>query len=200
MDLLDQNKLLLFIFFVIPGIVALKTYEGFYGRPKNDLPDEIMNAVFLSCLNYAVCGFPLLYFLINYDLNFWQLLFLGLFVLLVLPCALCVAWIKFVNWRHLRNGNGKTLERSPWEYFFKKHNTDNKWLWTEIELIDGTRIHGVFGHATSYPDPPQIYLQKYYYLDSEGKEFINDDDDLGIIILTSEIKYVNFKSLNQGTT
>lgn len=200
MDLLDQNKLLLFIFFVIPGIVALKTYEGFYGRPKNDFQDEVMNAVFLSCLNYAVCGFPLLYLLTNFELNLWEILLLGLFVLLVLPYILCIFWIKFVNWHHLKNSKGKTLERSPWEYFFKKYNTDDKWLWVEIELMDGTRLQGVFGHATSYPDPPQIYLHKYYYLDSEGKDYITDDNDLGIIILTNEIKYINFKSLNQVTT
>lgn len=196
MDLLDQNKLLLFIFFVIPGIVALKTYEAFYGRPKNDVTQEIMNAVFLSCLNYAVCGAPAIYLLTKFELSFWPMTFLGLTVLLLAPCILCIIWIWLINLFNKKFAKGKTLEKSPWDYFFKENNANGKWLWIEVVLNDDTKLHGVFGHATSYPEVPQIYLKEYWYLDDEGKKFVKDDNDLGIVILSTEIKYVNFKSIN----
>ncbi len=195
MDILDQNKLLLFIFFVIPGIVALKTYEAFYGRPKNDVSEEIMNAVFLSCLNYAVCGIPVIYLLTKVELTFLQITFLGLLVLLLVPCLLCVLWIWITNYFYKKFVKGRTLEKSPWDYFFKENNSNGKWLWVEVVLNDDTKLNGVFGHATSYPDEPQIYLKEYWYLDDEGKNFVKDDNDLGIVILSTDIKYVNFKSI-----
>ncbi|MCG5255833.1 DUF6338 family protein [Acinetobacter pittii] len=195
MDILDQNKLLLFIFFVIPGIVALKTYEAFYGRPKNDLTQEITNAVFLSCLNYAVCGAPVIYFLENFHLSIWNITFLGILVLLLAPCILCMLWIWATNFFYRKFAKGRTLEKSPWDYFFKEHNTEGKWIWAEVMLNDGTKLHGVFGHATSYPDEPQIYLKEFWYLDNENNKFVKDDGDLGIVILSKDIKYVNFKSL-----
>lgn len=196
MELLDENKLLLFIFFVIPGIVALKTYEAFYGRPKNDLTQEIMNAVFLSCLNYAVCGLPAIYLLTKLDLSFIYITILGLTVLLLAPCLLCILWIFLVKKVNQRLSRGRTLEKSPWDYFFKENNTDGKWLWTEVVLNDETKLYGVFGHATSYPDPPQIYLKESWYFDEEQQIFTKDDNDLGTVIISTDIKYVNFKSIN----
>ena len=47
MDILDQHKILIFIFFCIPGFVALKTYDFFYSVGKKEIGKEIIDALFL---------------------------------------------------------------------------------------------------------------------------------------------------------
>lgn len=194
MDLLDQNKLALFIFFVIPGIVALKTYELFYARKKGDISEEIMTAVFLSCLNYSVCGLPVFYLLKTYNLGFVAIFILGITILLILPCVICYLWILLADYVMSKMSKGSSLENSPWDYFFKQCRNKDDWLWTEIEFNDGTKAQGVFGHASSYPDPPQIYLKQSFYVDEQG-EFVRDDNDMGMVILNSDIKHVCFSKI-----
>lgn len=197
MDLLDQNKLALFIFFVIPGIVALKTYEVFYARKKGEISEEIMNAVFLSCLNYSICGLPVIYILENNTLNFYQITGLGIAVLLILPCLICYVWILLANYAMSKLSNGSSLENSPWDYFFKQCRDKDDWLWIDVEFKDGSKIHGVFGHATSFPDPPQIYLKEYWYLNEQGN-FERADNDMGMVILDTDIKNVGFTKIQSG--
>ncbi len=98
MDILDQHKILIFIFFCIPGFVALKTYDFFYSVGKKEIGKEIIDALFFSCLNYAVVGFPLIYFIDKYVLNIGCLFFLGVLTLLICPCFLAFVWVCLVNW------------------------------------------------------------------------------------------------------
>lgn len=59
MGIWDANKLLLFIAFVIPDIVSLKTYELLFpGAPKGS--DKLLiDAVAYSSINYALLLFPI---------------------------------------------------------------------------------------------------------------------------------------------
>lgn len=192
MDLLDENKILLFIFFFIPGFIALKTYEFFYAVSKKDLGKEILDAVFFSCLNYSVIGLPLIYILNKYDINLFGYLTIGIISLLIAPCFLAFLWVYVVNLICKKTKLGKSPHKSPLEYF-NNEVRKNKHVWVQVELKDDSLISGVFGYMTSYPDEVGIYLQQYWTY--ENDQFSRNDKDLGIVILSNEIKTIAFSEI-----
>lgn len=192
MDIFDENKILLFIFFFIPGFVALKTYEFFYAINKKDLGKEVLDAVFFSCLNYSVVGFPLIYILNTYDLNLFGLLITGIVSLLISPCILAFLWVYIINQLCKRTKLGKSPHKTPLEYFNNVVRKD-KHVWVQVELKDNSLVSGVFGYMTSYPDELGIYLQQYWTL--ENGQFSRHDKDLGIVILSNEIKTISFSEI-----
>lgn len=192
MELFDGNKILLFIFFFIPGFVALKTYEFFYAVNKKDLGKEILDAVFFSCLNYSVIGLPLIYIVDKYELNIWGFFITGITSLLIAPCFLAFLWVYTVNQICKKTKLGKSPHRTPLEYFNNEIRTD-KHVWVQVELKDDSLINGVFGYMTSYPDEVGIYLQQYWTL--ENDQFSRNDKDLGIVILSNEIKTISFSEI-----
>lgn len=54
MDIWEQDKLILFIAFVIPGFVSLKAYELLFPSQRTDSSTQIIEAVTYSCINYAL--------------------------------------------------------------------------------------------------------------------------------------------------
>ena len=64
MNIWEQDKLIIFIAFVIPGFISLKAYELFFPAQKTESSKQIVDAITYSCINYA-----LLYWLILYIEN-----------------------------------------------------------------------------------------------------------------------------------
>lgn len=142
MDLFDGNKILLFIFFFIPGFIALKTYDFFYAVNKKDLGKEILDAVFFSCLNYSVIGFPLIYIIDNYNINLLGFFIIGIISLLVAPCFLAFLWVYIINLICKKTKSGKSPHKTPLEYF-NNEVRKNKHVWVQVELKDDSLISGV---------------------------------------------------------
>lgn len=52
-DLFDANKLALFLIFVIPGFIAIKTYSLFSPLEDKDSSKILIDAIAYSCINYG---------------------------------------------------------------------------------------------------------------------------------------------------
>ncbi len=121
MDIWEADKIILFIAFVIPGFICLKTYDAISLAPTRDSSQQLIDVVAYSCINYALLAFPILS-IENIGLSdsspklyylFWALF------LLVVPMALA-----FVMWK-LRTSKffQKCLPHpvgKPWDYVFSK--------------------------------------------------------------------------------
>jgi hypothetical protein len=59
MDIWDANKLLLFIGFVIPWFVTLKTYDLLLPSTQQDSAKRLVDAIAYSCINNALLLWPL---------------------------------------------------------------------------------------------------------------------------------------------
>jgi hypothetical protein len=59
MDIWEQDKLLLFIAFVIPGFIGLKVYELLFPGPPRDSSKQVIDAIAISCFNYALLLWPI---------------------------------------------------------------------------------------------------------------------------------------------
>jgi hypothetical protein len=58
-DFLDADKFVLFIFFVVPGFVCLKTYQVLTPARVRDAAQQLVDAVAYSCVNYALLALPI---------------------------------------------------------------------------------------------------------------------------------------------
>ncbi len=61
MDVFSTDKIFLFIAFVVPGFIAMKTYELLTPSRYIDSSKQIIDAITYSCINYSILLFPIYY-------------------------------------------------------------------------------------------------------------------------------------------
>ena len=94
MDILSIDKLILFLFFFVPGFLSMKFYQIIFADEKVDFSKSLYEAIGISCINFSIffwviyyinkpdffASHPFLYYLItlliifiysfNFDLDF----------------------------------------------------------------------------------------------------------------------------------
>lgn len=198
MELLDANKLVLFVVFVVPGFVSLKTYQLLFQTAPRDASTQIVDAVAYSCLNYALLAWPILSVEESNAKNSSPQLYFAFyfFVLFVAPVALVCVLMG------LRSTNffQKTLPHpigKPWDYVFGKR----KPYWVIVTLKGQKKIAGRYdseSFTSSYPFPEQIYLQEAWEMNADGGFERPRHDSAGIMVLATEIESVELFNLKYG--
>lgn len=192
MDVWAIDKLVIFIAFVIPGFIAMKTYGLLAATGHRDTSQQLIDVVTYSCINYAILAFPILA-IESSDAReiapYWYFAAWTLF-LLVVPVATALAFWKLRATEFFQ----KTLPHpvgKPWDYFFAQRRQ----LWTVITLKDGRKVGGLFGSksfASSHPYPPEIYLEDAWLVNADdGLDRIRTDT-AGVLITGSEISTIEF--------
>lgn len=192
MDIWALDKLTLFIVFVIPGFITLKTYGLLAATGHRESSQQLIDAVAYSCINYAILAFPILALESSNAKETAPYWYIGAWAvfLLVVPVALACAFWKLRATDFFQ----KTLPHpvgKPWDYFFAQRRQ----LWVVVTFKDGRKVGGLFGSksfASSHPYPPELYLEDAW--------LVNEDDGLerirtataGILITGSEISTIEF--------
>ncbi|HDO1383462.1 TPA: DUF6338 family protein [Aeromonas veronii] len=189
LELLELNKLLLFVAFVMPGFIAIKAYELFaVASERKSTSEQLIDAVSYSCINYVI-WLPVVYAIESGELrnvHFWLYVLFYFTVLFVSPVAISYLWVK------VRIGRFKQhpIQR-PWDYVFSSLEPH----WVLVTLKSGEKIGGYYGpnsFASSSPAPEQIFLQSSWVInEDEGFERVKETT-AGILILSSEILYLEF--------
>lgn len=187
MDALTPDSLLLFIAFVIPGFVSLKTYEALALGSPRDTSQQIIDAIAFSCLNYAVLSVAIVSVEASGVRSTWPWCYgaFWFFVLFISPIGLTsLAWklrhSKFIL-RTLPHPVGR-----PWDFVFSQRRP----FWVIAKLKDGSKVAGRYdseSFASSTPQPEQIYLEEAWHLNDEGGFDRPRTETAGIIVLASEI-------------
>lgn len=198
MDIWESNKLALFVAFVVPGFISLKTYEVLFPRAPKDSAQQLVDAVAYSSANYALLMWPI------YEVESCALrtthprayVLFWVFVLLVAP--LCWAFLlgkvrssRFVQ-QNLPHPTAK-----PWDFVFGQRER----FWVIVSLKDGKRIGGLYGSksfASSAPAPEQLFLQEAWELNSDGGFERAREDSAGVIILAPDAVSVEFFRVLDG--
>lgn len=198
MDIWSQDKLIIFVLFVVPGFIAIKVYELFSTVKDKDTGKQLIDAVSYSCLTYAIAFIPLTYvetpaFKANNPNWYAFIIFCVLFVVPVI-LALTLRFFRHTNFvqKYLPHPTPK-----PWDFVFSKRLT----YWVRVTLKNGQVIGGMFGinsFASSAPAEEQIYLEQNWILNKDGGFERPIEQTAGIIILSSEIATIEF--LSSGKT
>lgn len=197
MDIWTSDQLVLFLTFVIPGFVALKTYSIVQPEGHRDASQQLIDALAYSCVNYAFLAFPI-YLVQRHNVAqahpFWYAAFCA-FVVLVAPAAWTLLYIKLRTSRWFQ-----TIAPHPtseaWHFLFSQR----KRYWMIVTLQDGQKIAGLFdaeSFASSTPAPKQLYLQEAWEMSAEGGFERPRVDSDGVLILADSIATIElFKKLD----
>lgn len=191
MNIWEENKIALFISFVVPGFIAIKVYELLSPSIKYDSSKQIVDAVSYSCINYGILFYPI--FLVEkhkiHDSHQNLYILFYAFVLFVSPIIIVFAWKKIREFECIQEHIPHPIQK-PWDYVFAKRQT----YWIIVTLKNGDKIAGMYGlnsFASSAPTEEQIYLEEHWLLNVDGGFDRPVNQTSGIIILTSEILSVD---------
>lgn len=200
MDIWDANKFLLFIAFVIPGFISLKTYELLFpGIPKTS--DKLLiDIVTYSSINYTLLLWPI------YSIETLQIhqshptlyILFYVVVLLIAPIAWAYMLGKLRTTEFLQHLMPHPSLK-PWDFVFSQR----KPYWVIVTLKGGSKIAGRYdsnSFASSAPAVEQLYLEEHWVLNvNEGFERPRTET-AGILILSHDILTVELFKLTEGIT
>lgn len=198
MDIWETDKLLLFIKFVVPGFISLKTYELLFPRASKTSAEQLIDAIAYSSINYALLLWPIYEVETRGVEHTHPTLYILFYVFVMLIAPVLWAYL----WRMLRKTD--FLQRSlphpsckPWDEFFCRRES----YWVIVELRDGRKIGGKYGtksFVSSAPAAEQIYLEETWELNSDGGFERARTDSAGIMILAADIVTVEFFHVTFG--
>lgn len=192
MDIWEADKLVLFIAFVVPGFVSLKTYEVLFPRPQRNTADQLIDAIAYSSVNYALLAVPIFWVEQSGARSshpVWYALFY-VFALLVAPVVWAYALRQLRMTRYLQGYMPHPIAK-PWDYVFSRRGE----YWIIVTMKDGHQIAGLYGDqsfSSSSPASEQLYLQETWVLNSDGGLERPRADTAGIMILSQDILAVEF--------
>jgi len=192
MDILSIDKLILFLFFFVPGFISLKFYEMLFAGEKIDFSKSLYEAIGISCINFAI------FFGIIFHINKPDFLsahpflyyFITLFIIFITPLILTFILSKILKSKLF----GKFFvspEKVPWDCHFSKREA----YWVIITLKDGRKIGGKFGlnsRASASPKPKEIYVEDIWKLDDNCKFIESLKRNQGILISENNILTIEF--------
>lgn len=187
MNIWEQDKLLLFIAFVIPGFVSLKAYELFFPSQKTESAKQIIDAITYSCINYALL-FWLIVFVESKGINVlgnFAYFASYVFVLFIAPVIWALIW-KQLRTTEIFQKNAPHPTQKPWDYVFNKRVP----YWIIVTLKDGTKIAGSYDEnsfSSNAPAEEQLYLEEAWVLNYDGGFERPRVSTKGIIILSGEM-------------
>lgn len=198
MDGLSPDKLFLFIVFVLPGFVSLKTYQTIFQSSSKGLPPQLLEVISYSCLNYAILFWPIEEVEASNLRGSYPHLYFGFYALVVFVAP--VAWVcilmKVRNTAFVQKTLPHPVEK-PWDYIFKQRIP----YWIVITLKSGRTVGGRYdskSFSSSAPAAEQIYLEEVWEINKRGGFVRAKVDSAGIIVSSSDIETMEFYELKYG--
>ena len=190
---LNPTVLVLAVFFVIPGFIAMKVYDLTIAAERRNFGNSLIEVVSFSLINLLLWVWLLLLIDVKRfpaDHPVWTYLIV-LVIVIFSPIVLAALFRKILDSRLLRY---IILDPSPtgWDGFFRKR--EPCWLLFRLKDDNKTVVGGYFGVesvASSHPHKQQVYVEKLYLVDQETHEFLDEvDRTRGGIISADECLYV----------
>ena len=190
MDIFEQDKLLLFIAFVIPGFISLKAYELLFPSQNTESSKQLIEAITYSCINYALLFWLIIFVESNNTKNTHSFIYylFYVFVLFIAPILWVVLWKKIRTSEFFQN-NAPHPTQKPWDYVFNQREP----YWVIVTLKDGTKIAGSYdsnSFSSNSPAEEQLYLEETWVLNDDGGFERPRESTKGVIILSSEMAHV----------
>jgi hypothetical protein len=185
-ELLDLDRLTLFLFFAVPGFITMKVYDLIVPAERRNFGEAVVDVVSYSIINLALFGWWLLP-LVSSRAPEWY----GASVYAVLFVTPAVLGVLAVGLRQLPFLRGKLVHPTPtgWDHFFGQGQP----CWILFHLQSGRKIGGYYGAgslASSYPQPPEVYVEEVWELDEQLRFRDRKDQTLGLIIAREDCEFI----------
>jgi hypothetical protein len=180
-DILNIDKIWLFLLFFIPGFISIKIWNLLVPRERIDFSKSFLEVIAYSALNFAALSW--LIFIIHtndFPKNhiFWYAVFV-VFIIFLMPLIWPIIFFNIFKCKFIAKYITSPYQK-PWDYVFSRRESH----WIIVHLKDGRSISGrydVNSFASSAPAEEQIYLEEVWQLDSDEKFMNPIDRSRGII-------------------
>lgn len=193
MEILDLNKLSLFIFFFVPGFISMKTWRLMVPAGPVRWNDSILEAISYSCINFA--AFSWVFILLRNTgatekgLSWYHYL-LVVFSLFLAPVLWPIALRWLLSCKRIQRW---VLHPTPtaWDRFFGQKED----CWVLVHLKTGRLIGGKWSqgsYASAYPELQDLYLTEVWKVDEKGVFVDKVERSKGMWISKDSFDYLEF--------
>lgn len=198
-DLFDANKLALFLIFVIPGFIAIKTYSLFSPLEDKDSSKILIDAIAYSCINYGLLAVPI-YLIQQHKNEIIPFFYYGFYLIaiFILPIILSCIFYFLRTRKFIQNFINHPTAKS-WDFFFSKREC----CFIIANLKDGKKLGGRYGinsFSSSFPQAKELYLEQEWIINSKGGFDRAVNESRGIIIFFEEIISIEIYDYIEGDT
>ena len=194
---LTFDQLTLFLIFVVPGFVAMKTHDLLIPGQRRDWGSSLIEVISYSMMNLALLFWAvhLLHrerFQAQHPVGY----FLGMFgVLFIAP----VVWAILARaLRSLRVVQRFMVDPRPtaWDFFFDQRRP----VWALFHLKTGQKLGGLLAEsstASAYPYLPDIYVEEVWRVDEQGRFSKRIEQTAGALIKRDDCSHIEFFTLER---
>lgn len=198
MNIWEMDKLVIFLLFIIPGFISLKTYELLIPSEQKESSKQVIDAIAYSCINYAILSIPMFYVeSVDYKgekPTWYYIFYLG--TIFIAPIIWALSW-RWLRSKEIFKKIAPHPTAKPWDYVFSQRES----YWIKIILINGTIVGGEYSNksfTSSYPAKEEIYLEKSWIMKDNGGFDRVKNDTKGIMIMGNQISYIEFKKYTRN--
>lgn len=194
--LLKLDALTLFLYFVVPGFIALKTYDLLVPSEPRDFGKSIIEIIAFSMFNWALLFWlvtpgglafqqqhPRWYVLVSYLLVFVAPVLLAYAGYLVRRSRLAF----LPRWTRVRLTD---VHPTAWDYFFDRPQP----CFMLFHLKSGEVLGAAYSNrsfTTAFPHPPTIYVEQLWVVDPQTKAFLGKiEQSIGAYIRMEDCLYI----------
>ena len=195
---LDQDSIILFSIFVVPGLVSMTVYRMLMPARQLRWGDALIQGLFYSILNFILL-FPALLLITDAGFRAGNLIgtwLVAVACLGVAPTIWPFVLRKLYRWEWLAQ-KIQIPYPTAWDYFFDLRDP----TFVLIHLRNGSLLGGYWGprsYAGSFPNHGDIYLEAVYKVDPEGKFGEPMPDTNGVLLRRDEYTYFELFKLPVG--
>lgn len=192
MDILSIDKLILLLYFFVPGFLSLKFYQLLFAQEKIDFSRSLYEAIGLSFINFTIFFYVI--YLINkpdfVELYPWFYYLITVVIIFITPLLLTYGFSKIQKSNFFQK-YFVSPEKVPWDWHFSKRES----YWVIVTLKDGRKIGGKFGlksRASASPKSKEIFIEDIWKLDDNYKFIESVKRNKGVIITEGNILTIEF--------
>lgn len=196
--LLNSQVLGLFLFYVVPGVIATWVYTTFIPSEQRKYGDYLVEVIVFSMF-YLALFFWLIALIDSANVRSNAVLYNLLVVLTVFIIPAVIGWggsaLSRARW--VRRLVGKISHPVPtaWDYVF----ASGKAYWIRFHLKTGEKLGGYYStesFASAFPQAQEIYVQELWRLDDITGRFVEKTDrTAGGYIKVEDCKLIEFSSI-----
>jgi len=190
---LSIEKLIFFLFAVLPGFIAMQVYGLKCPTAKRDWGNSLIEVITYSLINLTIWLWWVLRIVRTpfKELDALELTAAIICVCFASPTLLALGWYWLrTSYLHRKLKMDHPTPRG-WDHFVKEHHE----FWVLFHLKDGKMLGGYFGdnsYAATFPQEPEICVEEIWRVNDRGEFVEIVEDTLGGVIRISECQRVEF--------
>ena len=195
---LSIEKLVFFLFAVVPGFIAMRVYALKCPPLRQEWGNSLIEAVTYSLVNLTLW----LWWIVPIvqtpfaKINPFELAAAIACVCFASPVALALGWYKLrPSWLHKYWQMDHPTPRG-WDHFTR----ENHEYWVIFHWKKGGMSGGFFGehsYASTFPQEPEVYVEEMWRVDDRGVFLEVVENTLGGVVRLSECERVEFLTVQR---